>query len=90
MLRYGIDSHQAFAVLVRWARVTHTPVHIVAHTLVHGICQGNPRTALHQRPLIRWLEVELRRNDPGPEGLATRPTGQEPVHEIPSPRQGSG
>ena len=44
MLRYGIDSYQAFAVLLRWARETHTPVHTVAHTLVHGICEGSPQT----------------------------------------------
>ena len=42
MLRYGIDSHQAFAVLLRWARATQTPVQTVAHTLVHGICEGSP------------------------------------------------
>jgi len=90
MLRYGIDSHQAFAVLVRWSRVSRTPVPTIAHTLIHGICQGNPQTELRQRPLIRWLEIELRRNDPEPEGLATAPTGREPVPEIPRPRLGSG
>lgn len=65
MLRYGIDSFQAFAVLVRWSRATHTPVQTIAHTLVHGICEGNPQTELRQRTLMRWLEDQLRHNDPG-------------------------
>ena len=60
MLRYGIDSHQAFAVLVRWAQATHTPVRTVAHTLLHGICEGNPQTEVRQRALTRWLEAQLR------------------------------
>jgi hypothetical protein len=66
MLRYGIDSHQAFAVLLGWARSTHTPVHTVAHTLVHGICEGSPRTEQCQGALMRWLECRLRQNDPDP------------------------
>lgn len=64
MLRYGVDSHQAFAVLVRWARVTRTPLHTIAHALLHGICEGNPQTQFQQRPLIGWLEVQLRDGDP--------------------------
>jgi hypothetical protein len=67
MLRYGIDSHQAFAVLLSWARATQTPVQTVAHTLVHGICEGSPQTELCQGPLMRWLESRLRLNDPCPE-----------------------
>jgi hypothetical protein len=60
MLRYGVDSHQAFAVLVRWAQVTHTPVRTIAHTLLHGICEGNAQTELRHRTLTRWLEAQLR------------------------------
>jgi hypothetical protein len=67
MLRYGIDSHQALAVLLSWARTTHTPVQTVAHTLVHGICEGSPQTELRQGPLMRWLESRLRLNDPCPQ-----------------------
>ena len=74
MLRYGIDSYQAFAVLVHWARVTHTPVHTVAHTLVHGICEGSPRTEALQGPLMRWMENRLRVNDPDPAGPSEPPT----------------
>jgi hypothetical protein len=80
MLRYGVDSHQAFAVLVRWARVTHTPVRTVAHTLLHGICEGNPQTEVRQRALVRWLEAQLRDSDPGPAPLPT---------ELVTPRTGT-
>lgn len=64
MLRYGIDSHQAFALLVRWARATRTPVTTIAQTLLCGICEGNPHTERRQRSLVRWLEVQLRNGDP--------------------------
>jgi ANTAR domain len=64
MLRYGVDSHQAFAVLVRWARVTRAPVRTIAHALLHGICEGSSQTEVRQRPLIRWLEAQLRAGDP--------------------------
>lgn len=36
MRRHGMDSFQAFALLVRWARQTHTPVHALARTLAAG------------------------------------------------------
>ena len=65
MLHYGIDSFQALAVLVRWARVTRTPVRTIAQTFLHGICEGNPQTETRQRPLIRWLEDQLRLGVPG-------------------------
>ena len=48
MLRYGINSYQAFAVLVRWSRVTRTPVHTIAHALLHGVCEGNPQAETRQ------------------------------------------
>jgi hypothetical protein len=64
MLRYGIDSYQAFAVMVRWSHLTRIPVHTIAHTLVHGICEGSPQTEHRHAPLMRWLEDQLRHNDP--------------------------
>ena len=64
MLRYGLDSHQAFAVLVRWARVTQLPVVGLAEALVHGICEGSPRTERRQRALLRWLEQQLLHDTP--------------------------
>ena len=36
MRRYGMNTFQAFSMLVRWARETHTPVHTLAMTIVHG------------------------------------------------------
>jgi len=73
MLRYGVDSHQAFAVLVRWAQAARTPVRTVAHTLLHGICEGNPQTEVRQRALIRWLEAQLRDDVPGTTDLPMAP-----------------
>jgi hypothetical protein len=64
MLTYGIDSHQAFAVLVRWARVTQLPVVSLAEALVHGICEGSPRTERRQQALLRWLEQQLLHDTP--------------------------
>jgi hypothetical protein len=73
MLCYGVDSYQAFAVLVRWARVTREPVRTVAHALLHGICEGSSQTEVRQRPLIRWLEAQLRDGDPDLAPLRVRP-----------------
>jgi hypothetical protein len=39
-------------------------VHTIAHTLVDGMCEGNPRTHVRQRPVIRWLENQVRHGDP--------------------------
>ena len=60
MLRFGVDSHQAFAVLLGWARTSHTPVAVIAHALLRGICEGSPQTEVRQRALVRWLEAQLR------------------------------
>lgn len=59
MLHFGIDSHRALEVLIGWARTSRTPVSTVAHTLLSGICEGNPQTEDRQRPLMRWLEAQL-------------------------------
>jgi hypothetical protein len=64
MLRYGIDHFQAFALLVRWSRLTHTPVHSMAETLVHGLGEANAFTDARHRPLIRWLEEQLGQTHP--------------------------
>jgi len=82
MLHYGVDSHQAFAVLVGWARMSHTPVPTIAHTLLRGICEGSPQTEVRQRPLMRWLEAQLRDDDPGHAQLRTAP-GAGPVRTGP-------
>ena len=64
MLHFGVDSHQAFGVLLGWARTSHTPVVVIAHTLLRGICEGNPHTEVRQRALMRWLEAQLRDGAP--------------------------
>lgn len=83
MLHYGIDSHQAFGVLVGWARMSRTPVATIAHTLLRGICEGSPQTEVRQRALVRWLEAQLRNSDPGHGQLRTAPARHEPAHEPP-------
>lgn len=62
MLRYGINSHQAFAVLVRWARESGTDVGEIAHILMHGICQGHVAVEVREGHLVRWVEEQLRQN----------------------------
>jgi hypothetical protein len=64
MRRYGMDTLQAFALMVRWSRLTHTPVHTLARTLVHGVDEPDPQPAWRHRLLIRWLEGQLRHADP--------------------------
>lgn len=71
MHHYGIDSHQAFAVLIGWARESRTPVVTIAQTLLRGICEGNPQTEVRQRVLVRWLELQMRNSDPGHGTLRT-------------------
>lgn len=60
MRRYGVDTFQAFSLMVRWARQTHTPVHTLAMTLVQGIAEADPQPERRHRPLTRWLEAQLR------------------------------
>jgi hypothetical protein len=83
MLHYGIDSHQAFAVLVGWSRSSHTPLTTIAHTLLRGICEGNPQTEIRQRALLRWLESQLRERDPAHAQRRAAPAHGEPAHESP-------
>lgn len=53
--QHGLDSHQAFALMVRLSRLTRTPVHTVAGTLVRA-GEGQPLPTLRLKPLARWLE----------------------------------
>lgn len=64
MRRYGMDSFQAFSLMVRWARLTRTPVHTLARTLVQGVGEADPQPERRHRPLVRWLERQLRHADP--------------------------
>lgn len=83
MLHYGVDSHQAFAVLLGWARLSGTPVPTIAHVLLRGICEGNPQTEVRHRTLMRWLEAQLRSGDPGHARLRTATARGGPSHETP-------
>ena len=64
MRRYGMDRFQAFSLMVRWARLTHTPVHTLARTLAQGIGEADPQPGRRHRPLNRWLEAQLRHAEP--------------------------
>lgn len=83
MMNYGVDSHQASAVLLGWARTSRTSVPTIAHTLLRGICEGNPRTELRQRTLTRWLEAQLRDGDPDRAQLPTTPVRHGPATMTP-------
>ena len=73
MRRYGMDTFQAFSLMVRWARQTHTPVHTLARTLVQGLDEADPQPEHRHRPLIRWLEAQLRHGEPRAWPLPTPP-----------------
>lgn len=59
MRRYGMDTFQAFSLMVRWARQTRTPVHTLARTLVQGVAEADPQPERRHRLLVRWLERRL-------------------------------
>ncbi len=83
MLHYGVDSHQAFALLLGWARTSCTPMDTITHTLLRGDCEGNPQTAARQPALMGWLEAQLRDGDPGVHGSGRHRPGFEPAPETP-------
>ena len=43
MRRHGMDTFQAFALLVRRARQAHTPVHAFARTLAQDVDEAGPQ-----------------------------------------------
>ena len=90
MHHYGIDSHQAFAVLIAWARTSRTPVGTIAHALLRGICEGAPQTEDRQRALVRWLETQLRDSDPE-QPTTPGAVRSQPAHQTPrSVERGNG
>ncbi|HSE07315.1 MAG TPA: ANTAR domain-containing protein [Nocardioidaceae bacterium] len=60
MLRYGIGSYEALAVLGRWSRESGFGIEDLARAITHGVCQGRPGSAPEQTGLVRWLEQRLR------------------------------
>lgn len=73
------DSYEAFVVPDGWAQTSCTPVHSIVHTLLHGICEGDPQTEVRQRPLIPVARGGFRHDEPGdaqlPDGTGPSPTG---------------
>lgn len=60
MLRYGIGSYEALAVLRRWSHASEVRLPDVARAITHGVCQGHPGSTPEQTGLVRWLEQRLR------------------------------
>lgn len=60
MLRYGIGSYEALAVLGRWAQECGFSLSDVAHAITHGVCQGRSGGSPYEEGLVRWLEQRLR------------------------------
>jgi hypothetical protein len=60
MLRYGINSYEALAVLARWAHESASSIDDLARALTHGICQGRDLGSHQDAWLVRWLEQQLR------------------------------
>ena len=77
MLRYGMDTFQAFSLMVRWARQTRTPVHTLAKTLVQGVGEADPQSERRHRPLTRWLEGQFLHAEPRA-SWNQRPEGSRP------------
>jgi len=62
MLRYGIGSYEALAVLGRWSQERGASLHELARALTHGVCQGHCGPGAEQTALVRWLEAQLRKD----------------------------
>lgn len=60
MLRYGIGSYEALAVLGRWSQESGVSIGDLSRAITHGVCQGHPGTAPGETGLVRWLEQRLR------------------------------
>lgn len=58
MLRYGIGSYEALAVLGRWSQQSGFTIPDLARAITHGVCQGH--STGEETALVRWLEQRLR------------------------------
>ena len=86
MRRYGLQTFQAFSLMVRWSRLTRTPIHTLARTLVQRVDEADPQSPRRHRLLIRWLEDQLRHGDPQPGPFQYGPTGDRTrSHQTPHP-----
>lgn len=68
MLRYGIGSYEALAVLERWSLECGDSLAGVARAITHGICQGH--SGSDDGALVRWLEQRFREDLPEPSSYA--------------------
>lgn len=73
MLRYGIGSYEALAVLGHWSQESGVALVDLARALTHGVCQGHSGPDQTQEAVVRWLEQRLR------EDLSAQPVQQEAV-----------
>lgn len=64
MLRYGIGSYEALAVLGRWSQDRGDSVADLARAITHGICQGHCGPDAEQTALVRWVEQRMREELP--------------------------
>ena len=83
MLRYGVGSYEAFAILVRWSQDAGVALPLIALALTSGICQGRDDARVGHPQLTRWLEQQLRRELTAPPRTRARP--QQP--EFPQPHE---
>jgi hypothetical protein len=69
MLRYGIGSYEALAVLGRWSQDSGVSIGDLSRAITHGVCQGHSGHASTSTALVRWLEQRLREdlNEAAPE-----------------------
>ena len=64
MLRYGIGSHQALALLLQWSRESDTDLRTVVTTLLDEIHKGSSDHS-DSSDLAQWLDEALRQVLPG-------------------------
>lgn len=58
MLRYGVNSHVAFAMISRWSRVAEIPIATLCAALVDGAVRNEDM--FDDRPALdEWLEERL-------------------------------
>ncbi|HSJ21070.1 MAG TPA: ANTAR domain-containing protein [Nocardioidaceae bacterium] len=60
MLRYGIGSYEALAVLGRWSQESGVALGDLSRAITHGVCQGHTGAGSVSAALVRWLEQRLR------------------------------
>lgn len=74
MMRYGLGSYEALALIARWSNEAGVRVDDTAQALVLGVVQGRvgPRDDLSG--LVRWVEQRLRENPHDPFEAPAPPT----------------